>query len=71
MKFFGIVFLITTTLVLIFKKENSDKRETTLEDSLTLSQTYKLVWEILKIPGVRKLSVLLLTCKVCNYIFKF
>ena len=64
MQFFGVVFIITTTLVLVFKKEHDVSTHECLEDSLTLTQTYKLVWKILKLKSVQQLSILLLTFKV-------
>ena len=64
MQFFGVLFLITTTLVLIFKKEKQCNPSESLEDSLTLVQTYKLVWKILKLKSVKELCLLLITFKV-------
>ncbi len=64
MQFFGALFLVTTTLVMIFKKEKECDPNESLEDSLTLAQTYKLVWKILKLKSVQQLSLLLLTFKV-------
>lgn len=72
MKFFGVVFLVTTTLVMIFKKETNNSEETdgyhhSIEDSLTLCQTYKIVWRILCLPSVQILGLILITCKVKYY----
>lgn len=66
MKFFGVVFIVTTSLVLLLKKEKESDPSESIEDNLTLGQTYKLVWQIINLPGVRKLAIFLLTCKVCN-----
>ncbi|CAF0891900.1 unnamed protein product [Brachionus calyciflorus] len=64
MKFFGLVFLITTTLVLFFKKEKDCDSTDSLEDTLTLTQTYQLVLQIINLSCVKKLSFLLLTSKI-------
>lgn len=62
MKFFGIVFIIATTLVFFFKKEIES--DNSVEDTLTLKQTYKLVFQIISLPNFKKLTILLLTSKV-------
>lgn len=66
MKFFGLVFIITTTCVLFFKKEKEIETVNSLENILTLKQTYMLVFQIISLPCVKKLSLLLLTSKVKN-----
>lgn len=64
MRFFGLVFIVTTTCVFIFKKEKETESVDSLEDTLTLKQTYKLVAQIVSLPSVKKLTLLLLTSKV-------
>ena len=64
MKFFGLVFIVTTTLVMFLKKEKESDSSDSLEDNLTLGQTYKLVIQIISLSGVKKLSLFLLTNKV-------
>lgn len=68
MKFFGIVFLITTTLIMIFKKETDNSSPVSptksIEDTLSLKQTYKIVWRILCLPSVQLLGLILITCRV-------
>lgn len=66
MQFFGIVFLVSTTFILLFKKEETNDNIETIEDKLTLTETYKLVWDIFTLSSVRKYAFLLLTCRV-NY----
>lgn len=58
--FWGIIFLITTTLVWIFKKENDCDD---LEDHGILG-TYHLLIEILRLPSIKQLVVMLLTVRV-------
>lgn len=65
MYFFGIVFLVSTTLVLIFKKEeDTHTNENSLESKLTVRQTYNLMWKILWLVPVKKMILILLTVKV-------
>lgn len=68
MKFFGVVFLISTTLIMLFKKETKNSQEPDdhlcIEDTLSLKQTYKIVWRILCLAPVQKLCLILLTYKV-------
>ncbi|CAF0971281.1 unnamed protein product [Brachionus calyciflorus] len=70
MYFFGLVFLVSTTLVLIFKKEEESdsefesKKEVSLEENLTVTQTYKLMWKILWLVPVKKMILILMTVKI-------
>jgi PAT family acetyl-CoA transporter-like MFS transporter 1 len=65
MQFFGIAFIVTTTLILFFKKEKKhlDHYES-YEDKLTLKETYKIVWRILNLKSIKKLMFILVTCKI-------
>lgn len=60
--FWGIVFLVTTTLVALLKHENSKKGTNTLE--LDVKETYKLLWNIVQLPSVRTTALVLLTSKI-------
>ena len=71
MIFFGILFIISTTLVLLFKREierkdsdPSEKKEHSIEDDLTVKQTYKLMWNILWLAPIKKIILVLMTVKV-------
>ena len=80
MHFFGFLFIVSTTLVMLFKKESSnhdqeehkdsDKEELienkriNYEDKLSIVSTYKLMWRIVWIPPVKELIIILLTFKV-------
>jgi PAT family acetyl-CoA transporter-like MFS transporter 1 len=57
--FWGIVFLLLTTLIMIFKKEYSST-----ERSLGVVQTYHLLWNITRLPSIRMTALILLTSKV-------
>lgn len=66
--FMGFWFLLITTLVGIFKKEN----DSGLEDGqlkISIIQNYKLIWYILKIPSMNVFILILLTSWV--NIFQF
>ena len=62
--FWGVVFIITTTLVTIFKKEKNDPRSVDNESEQTVSEMYVLLWKVVRLPTVVSLGVILLTCKV-------
>ena len=69
MQFFGIVFIITTTLILVYKHEKStdnwhEDSENSHKEALTFKDTYKLVWKILNIGCVKKLAFIIFTSKV-------
>lgn len=64
--FWGVVFLISTTLVAIFKRENLRGRRTTTtpEETQGVMETYKLLLSIIKMPTVFTFCLLLLTAKM-------
>ena len=64
MQFFGVVFLVTTTLIFLCKKEKSLETQRSFEDSLTVKETYNIVFNLFKLTSIRKLVLILLTCKV-------
>ncbi len=60
--FWGIVFLATTTLVLIFKKEKYCSNEG--EEHLGILETYFVLVKIIKLPAMLQFAVILLTSRV-------
>uniref|UniRef100_A0A667ZDH2 Acetyl-coenzyme A transporter 1 n=1 Tax=Myripristis murdjan TaxID=586833 RepID=A0A667ZDH2_9TELE len=64
--FWGVVFLVSTTLVAIFKRENERGRgkRNVPEDTQGVTETYKLLFSIVKMPTVFTFCGLLLTAKV-------
>ncbi|NXC17900.1 ACATN protein, partial [Corythaeola cristata] len=60
--FWGGVFLITTTLVALFKKEN--ELTPTKEETKGITDTYRLLFSIIKMPAVLTFCLLILTGKV-------
>ncbi|GAB0193798.1 acetyl-coenzyme A transporter 1 [Grus americana] len=61
--FWGAVFLITTTLVALLKKENEELTPTK-EETKGITGTYRLLFSIIKMPAVLTFCLLILTAKV-------
>lgn len=59
--FWGLVFLVTTTLVLIFKKEKQVEHE---DEDLDVFETYFVLSKIIKLPAVIQFVIVLLTVRV-------
>ena len=63
--FWGITFLVTTTLVGFFKKENKETKEQLEEHpDLGIKETYHMLWKIIRMKPVMLLATILLTVKV-------
>lgn len=62
--FWSVAFVLITTLIAVFKKENDCGGEPDIK--IDILQNYKLLWRIFKLPNVRVLAVALLTMKVNN-----
>ncbi|KAK2717047.1 hypothetical protein QYM36_007257 [Artemia franciscana] len=70
--FWGVAFMIATTLVWLFKTEKesnehlieNEKDHEEVEEERGVKETYKLLWHIIKLPRVKILAVFLLTCKI-------
>lgn len=65
--FWGAVFLITTTLVAFLKKENQELIPAK-EETKGITDTYKLLFSIIKMPAVLTFCILILTSKVSKYV---
>jgi len=61
----GILFILVATLIAIFKKEK-DVRSEDNHSQLRVTNSYKLLWDIVKLPNIRVLLIALLTMKVIN-----
>lgn len=61
--FWGAVFLITTTLIALLKKENK-KITPPKEETKGITDTYKLLFSIVKMPAVLTFCALILTAKI-------
>jgi hypothetical protein len=57
----GFVFIISTTLILLFIIE---KKETYSDEEASILSTYKSLWKILKLKSIQKLLIFLLTWRV-------
>jgi hypothetical protein len=67
MIFFGLIFIVSTTLILLFKKESTfiyQYDQELNEDKLSVSSTFGSLFDIIKLAPVRKLIWILLTAKV-------
>ena len=65
MNFFGIVYIASTTLILIFKNEkNKSYEKYTNANSMSIGETYSLLWNILKLKPIGLLMILMLTANV-------
>ncbi|RWS09377.1 acetyl-coenzyme A transporter-like protein [Dinothrombium tinctorium] len=60
--FWSIVFLITTTLIMLFKHESNVDPEH--ESDLGVVETYSMLYRILRLKSVQLFVVILLTCKI-------
>lgn len=60
LSFFGWALLITTISVAVFRPEADDGHA---DQEMGLSETYKTVWQVLKLTAVQRLGMLLLTCR--------
>ncbi|XP_019358729.1 PREDICTED: acetyl-coenzyme A transporter 1 [Gavialis gangeticus] len=61
--FWGAIFLITTTLVALLKKENKEVTPSK-EETKGITDTYKLLFSIVRMPAVFTFCILILTAKV-------
>ena len=63
--FWAIIFIVSSTLIWIFKREESrDAANDSDECRLSLKESYKCSWQILKIAPVQELCIILLTFQV-------
>uniref|UniRef100_A0A1B6CC51 Major facilitator superfamily (MFS) profile domain-containing protein n=1 Tax=Clastoptera arizonana TaxID=38151 RepID=A0A1B6CC51_9HEMI len=61
--FWGIIFLVVTTLIGIFKKEQKP-RYGLIEPKVDVTDTYKELFHIIQLPKIRTLAAVLLTSKI-------
>lgn len=63
--FWGLCFLVTTTLVAILKKEHIENADIESKDhvDLSISESYKLLMKIINLRSIKILSLVLLTVK--------
>lgn len=75
MYLFGVIFIVTSIFILLFKKEKTNKIEEnnksdlkSANTDLSMLQTYKVLYDISKIKAVRMLALILLTVRVSIFI---
>jgi len=66
----GILYILITTMIAIFKKEKDNTSDDDHE-KIKVVQNYILLWDILKLPSIRILAIILITSKVIivNFVF--
>ncbi|XP_063228297.1 acetyl-coenzyme A transporter 1 [Bacillus rossius redtenbacheri] len=62
--FWGIVFLITTTLVALLKSEKCGENSGLDDPNTSVKESYLSLWNIIKLPSIRTTMLVLLTCKI-------
>lgn len=61
--FWGIAFILSTTLVMILKRETTNRLPED-EPEMGVLQTYSMLYRIFHLPSVRMFALILLTCKI-------
>lgn len=69
MNFFGVIYVITSSCVLLFKKEvsNVDSKapeQTVKNEDLTVIESYKVAWKIICLKPIHKLIFIIFTLRV-------
>ena len=64
MKFFGLVYLLTTTLILVFKSEIDNSDESEQQTEYNLVDSYKVAWNIFTLRPIQKLALVLFSIRV-------
>ncbi|XP_050438632.1 acetyl-coenzyme A transporter 1-like [Adelges cooleyi] len=62
--FWGVAFMLITSLVGLIKKENKDRSADCTEDKLNVFKTYSVLWDIVKMHGIRILIFALITYRI-------
>lgn len=64
MNFFGVVYIVSTTLILLFKKEKNLTYDKYVDNNLSIKTTFKSLLDVIKLKPIQKLMFILLTCKI-------
>lgn len=59
LRFWSVVFLVVTTLVMLLKTEKPEEEECT-----SMMDTYKQLWKVIRLPSVTQYAIILLTSKI-------
>nr|CAG4651751.1 EOG090X04K8 [Triops cancriformis] len=62
--YWGIIFLLTTSVIWFVKREKATSDTDSEEPELGIVETYKLLWDIIKLPSMKTMIIFLLTCKI-------
>ncbi|XP_078695620.1 acetyl-coenzyme A transporter 1-like [Branchiostoma floridae x Branchiostoma belcheri] len=62
--FWGIVFLVTTTIVWIFKREREPRPSEVPDEQHGIVSTYLHLWDVVRLPAVKAYAIILLTHKI-------
>lgn len=65
--YWGLTFIVVTSLVAIFKKEAPEKhkqKDYEMDVKMNIIESYSQLWQIVKLPSIRVLAVILLTAKI-------
>lgn len=66
---FGAIFIVSTTLILFFKNEKTDSYYESINDDLSICQTFETLFDVLKLRPIHLLITFLLTENVNNYFY--
>ena len=65
--FWAIMFVVTTTLVLLFKREvDTDDIENNNERKLSIKETYGYLWKIIRMRPIQEIALFLFTWQVSS-----
>ncbi|XP_066295927.1 acetyl-coenzyme A transporter 1-like [Branchiostoma lanceolatum] len=62
--FWGIVFMVTTTVVWIFKRERAPRPSEVPDEQHGIVSTYLQLWDVVRLPAVKAYAIILLTHKI-------
>ena len=60
MQSWGVVFIVVTVLVALYKHERIERKE----DDLSILEAYQQMYQVLTLPNVKRLLFFLVTCKI-------
>ena len=64
MVFFGLVYLVTTSLLLLFKREIDNSDESEQQIDFNLIDSYRVAWNIFTLGPIQKLTIILFSIRV-------
>ena len=64
MTLFGLIFIVSTILILFFKNEKNGAYYDNINEDTSIIFTYKSLWNVLKLKPIQTVITFLLTWKV-------